>query len=96
MSMHTNTAADEVYAREVELLSDDQKLRLVELIVHELASRNGGRPKSEQPDAAQRQAARERLRRHAGAVSLGRATGADNDSIDADLAREYGSRLEPR
>lgn len=27
---------------------------------------------------------------HAGAVDLGRATGADNVTIDSDLAREYG------
>lgn len=40
---------------------------------------------------AERQSARERFRRHAGAVNLGFATGADNESIDADLAREYGS-----
>ncbi len=35
-------------------------------------------------------AARERFERHFGAVDLGPATGADNESIDADLAREYG------
>ncbi len=39
-------------------------------------------------------AARERFRRHIGAVSLGHPTGADNESIDADLAREYGSTHE--
>jgi hypothetical protein len=32
-----------------------------------------------------------RLLAHAGAVDLGKPTGADNDSIDADLAREYSS-----
>jgi predicted DNA-binding antitoxin AbrB/MazE fold protein len=32
-----------------------------------------------------------RIMAHAGAVDLGRPTGADNDRIDADLAREYGS-----
>ena len=42
----------------------------------------------------ERQAVRERFRRHAGAVNLGYATGADNESIDADLAREYGSTHE--
>ncbi len=35
-----------------------------------------------------------RLLAHAGAVDLGRPTGADNDRIDADLAREYGSAHE--
>lgn len=36
-------------------------------------------------------AAMDDLRKHAGAASLGYATGADNESIDADLAREYAS-----
>jgi len=36
----------------------------------------------------------ERLQRHMGAENLGYATGADNESIDADLAREYGSTHE--
>jgi hypothetical protein len=40
--------------------------------------------------AVDRAAALERLLRHAGAVDLGRPTGADNDQIDADLAKEYG------
>ncbi len=35
-----------------------------------------------------------RLLAHAGAVDLGQPTGADNDNIDADLAREYGSAHE--
>ena len=35
-----------------------------------------------------------RLLAHAGAVDLGRPTGADNEGIDADLAREYGSSHE--
>jgi len=39
-------------------------------------------------------AAWERLQRHLGAENLGYATGADNESIDADLAREYGSTHE--
>ncbi|MBI3303990.1 MAG: hypothetical protein HYZ72_18140 [Deltaproteobacteria bacterium] len=42
----------------------------------------------------ERQVAWERLRRHFGAVDLGYPTGADNESIDADLAREYGSTHE--
>jgi len=35
-----------------------------------------------------------RLMQHAGAVNLGRPTGADNESIDADLAREYSNAHE--
>ncbi len=37
------------------------------------------------------QAARERFESHFGEVNLGHPTGADNDSIDADLAMEYAS-----
>ena len=36
------------------------------------------------------QAARLRFERHFGAVDLGHPTGADNEGIDADLARAYG------
>jgi hypothetical protein len=43
---------------------------------------------------AQKQAARERFERHFGAVNLGHATGADNEGIDADLARAYADSHE--
>lgn len=42
-----------------------------------------------QRTAAERQAARERFERHFGAVARADAIGADNEQIDADLAREY-------
>ena len=45
---------------------------------------------SERPTTeAEKKASRERFERHFGEVNLGRATGADNESIDADLARAY-------
>ena len=43
------------------------------------------------PTDAEKQAARERFERHFGEVNLGHPTGAENESIDADLAREYSS-----
>jgi predicted transcriptional regulator len=46
------------------------------------------------PTDAEKQAARERFERHFGEVNLGHPTGADNESIDADLAREYSSAHE--
>ncbi|MBX9583120.1 MAG: hypothetical protein K2X87_22665 [Gemmataceae bacterium] len=52
-----------------------------------------GRPPDPRTEA-EKQAARERFERHFGAVDLGRPTGADNEGIDADLAREYGDRHE--
>jgi hypothetical protein len=36
--------------------------------------------------------ARERFERHIGSIDLGQPTGADNESIDADLAREYAAK----
>lgn len=43
---------------------------------------------------AELQAARARFERHFGAVDLGYATRIDNESIDADLAREYANMHE--
>ncbi len=40
------------------------------------------------------QAVRERFERHFGAVDLGHATGADNEQIDADLAKSYANNHE--
>ena len=44
--------------------------------------------------ATEQQAARERFERHFGEVDLRDATGADNEQIDADLAREYADTHE--
>jgi hypothetical protein len=54
------------------------------------ALRDGGLPQSE----AEKQAARERFEAHFGEVDLGGPTGVDNESIDADLAREYADTHE--
>jgi len=43
---------------------------------------------------AERQEAWRRLLRHAGAARLGYPTGTDNEHIESDLAREYGSTHE--
>ncbi len=43
---------------------------------------------------AERRAAREPFERHFGETNLGCPTGVDNESIDADLAREYNSTHE--
>jgi hypothetical protein len=39
------------------------------------------------------EAARQRFRRHAGAIDLGYPTGADNASIDADLVSSYSGDI---
>ncbi len=43
---------------------------------------------------AEKQSARERFERHFGAVNLGYPTGIDNESIDADLGKEYADTHE--
>ena len=43
---------------------------------------------------AEKRAARERFERHFGEIDLGKATGVDNEQIDADLAREYADTHE--
>jgi hypothetical protein len=53
-------------------------------------ARGSGHPTTD----AEKQAARERFERHFGEVNLGHATGADNEGIDADLARAYADSHE--
>lgn len=45
-------------------------------------------------DDAEKNAARVRFERHFGTLALGDSTDLDNESIDADLAREYASTHE--
>ena len=51
-------------------------------------------PQRQQLDPEANRQAEERFARWIGSVSLGHPTGADNESIDADLAREYASTHE--
>lgn len=53
-------------------------------------------PPRPQLSEEERQKARERLLRFAGAVSSGDPRSADNERIDADLVREYGSSHEEK
>ena len=63
-----------------------------EVLLEWLAARaKRKRPKLTEEES---RAAWERLQRHMGAENLGYPTGADNESIDADLAQEYGSTHE--
>ena len=69
-----------------------------ELAAAALEQRFGAHDESRTPGQgmaeAEKQAARERFEQHFGAVNLGHATGADNESIDADLARAYADNHE--
>ncbi len=51
-------------------------------------------PHAKEADAASVAQAEKRFARWIGSVSLGHPSGSDNESIDADLAREYASTHE--
>src|SRR5437870_4136962 len=60
----------------------------------EFGGANGARGRACATPEAERQAARQRFERHFGAVEIGHPSGADNEAIDADLAREYANSHE--
>ncbi|HKP84877.1 MAG TPA: hypothetical protein VJZ26_02195 [Blastocatellia bacterium] len=78
----------EVFEREAA-----QTGRAVEAVAIEFMAKYGPKPRPKLSEEELREA-REKFRRHIGAASLGHPTGADNESIDADLAREYASTHE--
>jgi len=70
----------EVYQKNILPLTEEDRLKLVALIVNDISSRNENGKKTKQAGG---------IRELFGSVSLGNPTGSDNVSIDADLAREY-------
>lgn len=80
--MQTNV--QEFYAQNILPMSEQERLKLAALIISELSNgreTNGGELKPPRKKGG--------VRELFGSASLGYATGADNESIDADLAREY-------
>jgi hypothetical protein len=79
--------SDEVYSA-LERQASAVGLSVAEWIVASL-SRQNTLSLQDLRTKAQKEAARLRFHGHAGAISLGYPTGADNESIDADLAKAY-------
>ncbi len=79
--------SDEVYA-DLQQKANSVGMSLTEWIVSVL-SRQGGNGSSILLSTGHQELARQKFKRHAGAVSLGYATGVDNPAIDADLAKAY-------
>lgn len=77
---------DELYA-DLKQKAESVGISLEAWIAVVLEQQNSGlnQPKTE----AEKELARQRFRRHAGAIDLGYPTGADNASIEADLVRSY-------
>ena len=78
---------DEIYA-DLEAMAARKGTSVETEVLQYLADRASARQDNRSEE--EKQAARERFRRHFGSVNLGHQLGIDNEALDADLAREYG------
>ncbi len=76
----------EIYATSIRPLGEGEKLELATLILEDISQLNKKKTNGSNGGGG--------LQALFGSVSLGHPTGADNESIDADLAREYSSKHE--
>ena len=79
--------SDEVYA-DLQRKASAVGISITEWIVTVL-SRQGAVSSRAVVSLEQQNQARQKFKSHAGAISLGYATGTDNEAIDADLAKAY-------
>lgn len=79
--------SDEVYA-DLQRKASAVGISITEWIVTVL-SRQGAVASRVVLSLEQQEQARQKFKSHAGAISLGYATGTDNEAIDADLAKAY-------
>lgn len=84
--------SDEVYA-DLKQKANAVGLPITEWVVAVLSTQSNDLSEALY-SVAQQEEARQRFRNHAGAISLGYATGIDNENIDADLARAYANEYE--
>ena len=82
--------SDDVYAA-LQQQADAIGLSVAELIVTSLDGQHGLLTGAKLQPEVQPEEAHQRLFSYAGAISLGYATGIDNESIDADLAKAYAN-----
>lgn len=79
--------SDEVYA-DLQRKASTVGISITEWIV-DILSRQGAVTSRVVLSLEQQEQARQKFKSHAGAISLGYATGTDNEAIDADLAKAY-------
>jgi hypothetical protein len=79
--------SDEIYA-DLQQKANDVGLSVTDLIIATLTKQDSF-INSAVGSQEQQEEARQRFWSHAGAISLGYATGVDNESIDADIAKAY-------
>lgn len=88
--------SDEMYAA-IERQAEEARISPAQVVATSLEQHFRRETRARQlvgRNEAQLQTARERFERHIGAIDLGYATGSDNDSIDADLSRQYADTNE--
>lgn len=75
----------EVYRKQILPLDEKERLKLAALIISDISNKPETNGESKNVG---------NIREMFGSVSLGNPTGSDNERIDADLGREYGSTHE--
>ncbi len=75
----------EVYREQILPLDEKERLKLAALIINDISNK---------PETNGETKSAGSIRELFGSVSLGHPTGSDNETIDADLAREYASTHE--
>ncbi|MEH2192837.1 MAG: hypothetical protein V7K98_09375 [Nostoc sp.] len=85
--------SDEVYAA-LQQQAEISGVSLAELVTTSIEQQYGSLRHEKSQTEIEQKAARQRFRSHAGNINLGYATGADNESIDADLVRAYSDTSE--
>ncbi len=79
------SSIQEVYREQILPLDEKERLKLAALIINDISNK---------PETNGETKTTGGIRELFGSVSLGHPTGSDNESIDADLGREYGSTHE--
>jgi hypothetical protein len=82
--------SDELYAT-LQQQASAAGLSIAEWLVVSVQPQPSILPCDRSQDDSQHGEPRQQLLQYAGAISLGHGTGADNESIDADLARAYAN-----
>lgn len=85
--------SDEVYAA-LQQQAEVEGVSLAELVATSIEQQYGSLRREKSQVETEKEAARQRFQSHAGIINLGYATGADNESIDADLVTAYSDTSE--
>ncbi|MEH2015473.1 hypothetical protein [Nostoc sp.] len=82
--------SDEVYAA-LQQQAEIAGVSLAELVAISIEQQYGSLKREKSQTDIEKEAVRQRFRSYAGSINLGYATGADNESIDADLVTVYSN-----